>query len=348
MKTVLICAAQAPFITGGAEVLVRELRENLERRGFRADVACVPFNAYPPSEVVRQALAWRLLDVTESVGEKVDLVIATKFPSYVAEHPHKVPWLFHQYREAYDLFGSRLGSLSDTPEDRQIREAIRTLDHTSLRECRKIYTISRNVADRLLRYNHLEGTPLHPPPRHLGRYRNEGYGDFLLYAGRLESIKRPSLMVDSVAKARSGARLKIAGAGTLEGELGRQIERAGLADRVELLGFVSDDELLDLYARCRASLYVPVDEDYGYVTVESFLSGKPVITSTDAGGVLEFVEDSVNGTIAAAEPAALADAIDRLWALPETRLEEMGREGHGRVQHISWDRVIDRLTEGLR
>ena len=38
-KTVLVCAAQAPFITGGAEILVAELRANLERRGFRVDAA---------------------------------------------------------------------------------------------------------------------------------------------------------------------------------------------------------------------------------------------------------------------------------------------------------------------
>ena len=68
MKTVLVCAVQAPFIVGGAEILVSELRTNLERRGFKVDVANVPFKWYPVSEIVRQALAWRLLDVTESNG----------------------------------------------------------------------------------------------------------------------------------------------------------------------------------------------------------------------------------------------------------------------------------------
>ena len=152
-------------------------------------------------------------------------------------------------------------------------------------------------------------------------------------------------MIDALARTRGGGRLKIAGAGSLEGELRRQIERLGVGDRVELLGFVSDEELLDLYARCRAALYVPLDEDYGYVTVESFLSRKPVVTTTDSGGVLEFVED---GAIAAPEPRARAEAIDRLWALPEARLKEMGAEGQTRVQDISWDRVIDHLTESIR
>ena len=92
----------------------------------------------------------------------------------------------------------------------------------------------------------------------------------------------------------------------------------------------------------------PQDEDYGYVTIESFLSRKPVVTSTDAGGPLEFVEDGVTGVVAAPEPEALAEAIDRLFAWPESRLREMGAEARGRVEHLSWDTVVDRLTETLR
>jgi glycosyltransferase involved in cell wall biosynthesis len=117
---------------------------------------------------------------------------------------------------------------------------------------------------------------------------------------------------------------------------------------VDFLGFVSPDDLYALYAGCRAAWYAPEDEDYGYVTVESLLSRKPVVTSTDAGGPLEFVEDGVTGAVAAPEAGALADAIDRIFALPESRLREMGAEGRARVAHLSWDTVVDRLTETLR
>jgi glycosyltransferase involved in cell wall biosynthesis len=347
MKTVLIASVQAPFIVGGAEILVGELRANLERRGFRVDVTQVPFKWYPVSEIVRQALAWRLLDVTESNGTPVDLVIPTKFPSYLLRHPRKVAWLFHQHREAYDLFGTRYCSFSDTPEDRQVREAIQTMDTASLGECRAIYTISRNVADRLSRYNGLPGTPLYPPPHHLGRYRCEAYGDFLLYAGRLDRLKRLDLAIDAMKRVSGGAKLRIAGSGPLREELQKQIDGLGVADRVELLGFVSADELLDLYARCRAACYLPLNEDYGYVTVEAFLSRKPVLTTTDAGGPLEFVGHGETGLVAAPEPEAVAAAIDELWALPERRLRELGEAGAQRVAGIGWDRVIDRLTESL-
>ena len=346
MKSILVCAAQAPFITGGAEILVRELRENLERRGFRADVAGVPFKWYPVSEIVRQALAWRLLDVTESNGVPVDLVIPTKFPSFLVRHPRKVTWLFHQHREAYDLWGTEYCSFRNTPEDLQVREAIHTMDTAALKECRHVFTISKNVAKRLRQYNGLQAEALYPPPHHLGRYRTDEFGEYLFYAGRLDRLKRLDLAIDAMRRVRSGARLMIAGSGPLEEELRKQVVGLGVEDRVEFLGFVPAEDLLSLYAGCRAAYYAPLNEDYGYVTVEAFLSGKPVVTTTDAGGVLEFV-DETTGLLSAPEPEAIADAIDRLWAMPQARLEEMGRAGRERVAGINWDHVIDRLTEAL-
>ena len=348
MKTVVIGAVQAPFIVGGAEILVGELRANLERRGFRADVVAVPFKWYPVSELVRQALAWRLLDVTESNGTPVDLVIPTKFPSFLVRHPRKVAWLFHQHREAYDLYGTPYCSFRDTPEDNQARAAIQAMDTAALSECRAVYTISRNVATRLRTYNGLAGEPLYPPPHHLGRYRDDGAGDYLFYAGRLDRLKRLDLAIDAMQRVRSGARLRIAGTGPLADELRKQVEGLGVGDRVEMLGFVSADDLLALYAGARAALYAPLNEDYGYVTVEAFLSRKPVITTSDAGGVLEFVTHGETGVVAEPDPESLAEAIDTLWSWPESRRRDMGEAGHARVAGISWDRVIDVLTESIR
>jgi len=117
---------------------------------------------------------------------------------------------------------------------------------------------------------------------------------------------------------------------------------------VEFLGIVPEAELVALYAACRAALYVPFDEDYGYVTVEAFLSSKPVVTASDSGGPLEFVEHGANGYVAAPEPAALAEAIDRVFELKEPRLRELGEDGRRRVESITWDAVVDRLTELVR
>lgn len=348
MKSVLVCAVQAPFVEGGAEILTRELAHSLKRRGFRVDVAQVPFKWYPVSEIVRQALAWRLLDVTESNGESIDLVIPTKFPSFLVRHPNKVAWLYHQHREAYDLHGTSFGLFSERPEDRATRAAIHDMDTAALGECRRRFAISKNVAARLLRFNGLEAEALYPPPQHQGRYRSGEPGDYLFYAGRLDRLKRLDLLIDAVARAGAPVRLKIAGSGPIEIELRKQIARLQVEARVELLGFVPIDDLIALYAGCRAAVYAPHNEDYGYVTVEAFLSRKPVLTCDDAGGPLEFVEHERNGLVARPEPESLAADMRRLYELSPVGLAEMGDAGHATVKDIHWDHVLDRLTETLR
>ena len=348
MKSVLVCAAQAPFVSGGAEIHVRELVLNLKRRGFRVDVVSVPFHGYPPAEVPRQALAWRLLELRHTTGDSIDLVIPTKFPSYLVRHHRKVAWIFHQYREVYDLLGTELSPLGADSEDRALVETIRTMDKSALAECRALFTNSRNTADRLARFCGVAATPLHPPPQQHERYHCESYSDFLLCPGRLDRAKRPELALRALARSGSSARLKLTGDGPLRADLERLAQELGIASRVDFLGFVSEADLVALYATCRAALYVPFDEDYGFVTVEAFLSKKPVVTASDAGGPLEFVEDGSNGFVAAPEPGALADAIDRLFALPQARLADLGEEGRRRVAGIGWDAVIDRLTELVR
>ncbi len=73
-----------------------------------------------------------------------------------------------------------------------------------------------------------------------------------------------------------------------------------LGERVRFLGRVPDDELVHLYRACRAVVYVPIDEDYGYAAVEGLMAGKPVLTATDSGGTREFVvADGVNGAVVA-------------------------------------------------
>jgi glycosyltransferase involved in cell wall biosynthesis len=348
MRRVLVCSVQTPFVEGGAEILARDLHVQLERRGFSVDTVSVPFKWYPIRELVPQTLVWRFLNVAESGGTPIDLVIATKYPTWVIQHPHKVAWIFHQHREVYDLYGTEYCAFQDAPRDNEIRDAVRKIDTQALGECRKLFSISQNVANRLAHHNGLSAEALYPPPRHIGLYRNDGYGDYLFFAGRLDRLKRLDLALSAMAQVRSSARLKIAGTGSIEHDLKAQIAQLGLAQRVDLLGFVSPEDLVRLYAGCRAAYYAPHDEDYGYVTVEAFFSEKPVITTTDSGGPLEFVTDGETGFVATPEPAAIAEAVDRLWALPETRLREMGAAAKQRVQGIGWDVVIDRLTEGLR
>lgn len=343
MSRILICATQVPFVRGGAEYLVESLRDELRRRGHTVDVVALPFQWHPVERIVDSALAWRLLDISHVNGEAVDLVIATKFPSYLIRHPRKVIWLVHQHRQAYDWYGTPLSDFDGSPAHRAVREQIFRIDRRALSECQARYTISRNVSRRLERFNGLSSTPLYPPSRYAERLWAGPYGDYILSPARLDRAKRIDLLLAALARTTTPVRAIIAGTGPDRDRLQRLAAELGLGERVSFRGFVPDDELIDLYAHARAVYYAPVDEDYGFATVEAFGASRPVITTDDAGGVLEFVRNGENGLIAPPDPAAIAVHLDRL-ANDATEAARLGCAGRPLVTTITWDRVIAALV----
>src|SRR5205823_14155062 len=148
MKRVLVCEAQVPFVHGGAELHVRGLVDQLRRRGYRAERVSVPFKWYPKGELLTHAAAWRMIDLSESNGERIDLVIATKFPTYFVRHPNKVTWLFHQYRAIYDLCGTPYSEFEHTEADVRLRDRLIELDSEVLAESRRLFSNAHNTAAR--------------------------------------------------------------------------------------------------------------------------------------------------------------------------------------------------------
>jgi glycosyltransferase involved in cell wall biosynthesis len=342
---VVICATKIPFAYGGAEMLVDSLRDELKSRGFEVDVVALPFHWPTRTELLKGSLAWRLVNLTEAAGKRIDLVIATRFPSYLIKHPNKVVWLIHQLRQAYDLLGTPYSDFSETqPRDAKALEMIRAMDRRTLSEARAVYTISGNVADRLRRFNGVEGEVLYPPPKLDRLYHSGNFGDYIFSIGRLDPLKRFDLLIRAMKHTETPVRCRIAGTGPERENLQNLIDRSGLSGRVELLGWVDDKYVIEHYANCLGVYYAPYDEDYGYVTVEAFKAAKPVISTSDAGGVLEFVVDGVNGFIGSSEsPKEIGARIDLLYKDRE-RARAMGLAGQGRVREVTWDRVVEKLT----
>lgn len=342
---ICICGTQIPFSRGGAEILVDSLRRELVARGHEAEVVTVPFSWNPRAQLLKSALAWRMLDLETLGGQQIDLVIATRFPSYLIAHPNKVVWLVHQFRQVYDLLGTQYSDFGDDSEDRSIIDMVRRMDGRGLSEARALYTIADNTAARLAKFNRLTASPLYPPAPLDPNYRTGPAGDYIFSAGRLDEMKRFDLLIDAMTQVTSDVRCKIAGIGPESDNLATRIAEAGLGDRVELLGWTEDDRLVDLYANSLAVFYAPFDEDYGYVTVEAFKSGKPVITAADAGGVLEFVDDGATGFICPPDaPDVFAQRIDRLFE-DRALAAALGAAASRRVEDITWDQVITQLTE---
>lgn len=343
IRTVLVCETQVPFVRGGAELLVQQLVDELRQRGFETDRVSVPFKWYPKAELLPHAAAWGLLDLSESNGRPVDLVVATKFPTYLARHPRKVCWLVHQHRAAYELADTAYSDFAHEELDVALRDRLMAIDERALGECVGRYTISRTVTARLARYNGLESTPLYHPPL-LARQLTPGpYGDYVLSVARLEQNKRVDLAVRSVPYWPEPLRLVVVGEGSQRRLVERAAEDAGVSHRVSFLGAIGDQALPALYRDALAVIYVPFDEDYGLVTLEAFLAAKPVVTASDSGGTLEFVDDGVTGAVTPPEPEALGAAVAALHA-SRARAASLGDAGRSRAAAITWDGVIDRLV----
>ena len=337
---IAVCLPQVPFERGGAEIFADTLVEELRRRDHEAALVTVPYKWYPRERVLTQAFLWRLLDVEEANGRPIDLVIATKFPSYAIRHQNKVVWLLHQFRQAYDLDLTPLGQFDEGSFDRATRRAVQRFDRVALGEARRLFTTSRNNAERLRGSLGLEAEVMPHPPQELP-YRCEEYGSFLLSVGRLDRAKRVDLMLEALA-AETTLDGVIVGDGPERGELEARARDLGLDGRVTFAGRVDEAELADLYARCLAVYYAPVDEDFGMVPYEAFLAEKPVVTTSDAGGPLEVVVDRKTGLVAAPAPAALADAFGWLRDNRD-RAQELGRAGKQVAQDVSWQTTIERL-----
>lgn len=344
---IAIVTVQAPFVRGGAEALADGLASRLLARGHAVDLVRVPFKWYPPQAVAEHMLACRLLRV--DAGEP-DLVIALKFPAYLVPFENKRVWLLHQFRQAYELWGTPLAGIPDNAETRAVRDMVVRADTACLGRTKGLFTISQTVADRLRRFNHIEvDEVLYHPLDRPELFRPGEFGDYFFFPGRQNEVKRQHLAVEAMRHVRAPFRLVLAGKPDSD-DYGRRlradVERWGLTEQVVFLGWVSEEEKARHMAEACAVLYLPYDEDsYGYVTLEAFHAHKPVITLSDSGGTTELVEHEENGLIIEPSPEALAEAMEALYA-DRGRARDLGRAAHETLgrRRIDWDCVVDRLT----
>ncbi|MFB3904465.1 MAG: glycosyltransferase family 4 protein [Acidobacteriota bacterium] len=338
-KRIAICTPQTPFTRGGAEYLVDKLIEELRKRGHEVDLLQVPVAHTPKVEMVINALTWRMLKIQDILGRDVDVVITTKFPAYLVKHPRKILWLFHQFRGAYELFDTDCTHFRDDPESHYYRNLIQRMDTALIPEHKKIFSLSKNVANRLLTNNKIQSEVLYGPPVLDGFYHRQ-YGDYLLYVGRFSANKRVRLVLETARQAPE-VRFVLAGGGE-EYEPLKALAGRWCLNNVEFLGYVPTEKILRLYADARAVIYTPLDEDYGLVPLEAFMARKPVLTTSDSGGILELVKDKETGIICPPSPTELGQRARQL-ARDEASVESMGRRAEKWAREIGWDRCIERL-----
>lgn len=345
---IAITTVQIPFVSGGAEFLTQNLKNALIQNGHEAEVVSIPFIDSPLHFIENHIVATRLLDITNSWAGRIDLCIGLKFPAYYIPHPNKVVWALHQHRQAYDLFNTEFSNLKDDPIGNQMKQVIYNADNLYLPEAKRIYTIADNVTKRMKRYNGIESTPLYHPCPDMEKFYCGEYEDYILMPSRINITKRQMLAIEALCLSKSNIKLYIVGKADNDVEKEKLlafIKERKLQDRIRYFDYVTQEEKFKLYANAKAVLFIPLDEDYGYITLEAMASSKAVITTKDSGGPLEFVIDEKTGKIVVSTADEIARAIDSI-AESATEAEEMGRNArkHLDEMEITWNKVVKELT----
>jgi glycosyltransferase involved in cell wall biosynthesis len=205
------------------------------------------------------------------------------------------------------------------------------------------------VSERLAQFNGIPSEPLFPPIMRPERFRFRSMNDEIVCICRLEHHKRQHLLVEALKHCRSDVRLRLCGTSAGSGyasDITRMARDWGVADRITVEDrWITEEEKADLLADCLAAAYLPLDEDsYGYPTLEAAHACKPVLTTKDAGGVLEFVTEGVNGLVADPDVTAVARAMDQLFE-DRDATRRFGRAAKARIAEldISWSNVLERL-----
>jgi glycosyltransferase involved in cell wall biosynthesis len=340
---IALCSSFVPFIYGGARNIVEWLEAMLRSAGHQVERIYLP-EVDAPDLLFHQMAAFRFIDLSAA-----DRIICFRPQSHLIPHPNKIVWFIHHLRSFYDLWDTEYRGFPDDGKHRGIRDALKSADTAALLEARHIFTNSQVVSDRLKLYNNLGSEPLFPPVIEPERFHHRSMNDEVVCICRLEHHKRQHLLIEAVKHCRTPVKLRLCGTGVGSGYvdmLNHLIKTDGLSDRITLdARWITEEEKVDYLADCLAAAYLPLDEDsYGYPTIEASHASKPILTTTDAGGALEFVVDGVNGLIAAPTPESVANAMDRFYTDRE-QTRRMGINANARIEelNISWSHVLERL-----
>ena len=382
MKIAIIAPTPIPFLIGGAEKFFWGLQRAINQyTPHDAELIKISCDGRTFWSLIEGCRRFQELDLTY-----FDAVISTKDPAWLTSHPQHHLYLQHRCRGVYDLYPDKLATTfkraplpglaalyrllredaQPTPQDlldeldalpQSLREnpvfafpgpltrgIIHALDHAAsgLSSIKSFSAISANVAHRQNYFPADVPVSVIHHPTDLEGLRT-GSGRIIFTASRLESLKRVDLLINAFKKVKTDVEFKIAGTG---GQFESLKKLAAGDSRIKFLGFISDSQVVDLYAESLFVPFVPFDEDYGLITLEAMQSGKPVLTVHDGGGVTELVRDGINGLITEPQPAALAAAMRKLLENPEKTVS-MGLQAQKDTAHIDWPNTVEKLFVAL-
>lgn len=382
MKIAIVGPSPIPFTMGGVEYFLSGLAEGIrDNTDNIVELIKVPTLENDFWSLLDSYKMFYELDLTH-----FDLVISTKYPAWMVQHNNQICYMQHCLRGLYDTYHftqlptetdrdceevniildyirsnntdiKKLFSLLDGLKQEKykvdkkyfsfpgpfIREIIHYLDQTALNNVKSFYSISQTVKDRKEYFPKNANVEVLHHPTHRPKIESTSYEHIFLMS-RLDGPKRFDLLINAMKYVKSDIKLYIAGTGPSEKMLK---ELAKDDDRIEFLGFISDEDAEKYYANSKFVPYFPYDEDFGLITIEAMKSNKIVLTTTDSGGPTEFVVEGETGFICKPNPKSIGESINKICNLTDSQLEKMGEKAYNKVKDITWESVVSSLNKDL-
>jgi glycosyltransferase involved in cell wall biosynthesis len=204
-----------------------------------------------------------------------------------------------------------------------------------------VTTVAESVAEELDRYYDIPGASVFAngvDPTEFDPVDPAIDDGYLLYVGRLGQRKGVGDLLEAVAQL-DGVDLRLVGQGPFAQRYRERAEQMGIDDRVEFLGFVDREELIDLYRGATAFVLPSHYEGLPTVLLEAMVCARPVV-ATAVSGCLDVIEDGENGVLVPPKsPDDIAEAVSELLADPDRR-HELGRAARETVlDRYTWETV---------
>ncbi|MBP5528607.1 MAG: glycosyltransferase family 4 protein [Lachnospiraceae bacterium] len=383
MKIAIVSPSPVPFTIGGAENLAWGLCEALNKNTeHQAELIKLPSREHNFWDLIDTYYAFYKLDLSHfdmvistkypawmiKHPKNMVYMLHTLRGLYDTYHLMNLPYEVdcnhplikdilsfmeeNRYYDALDAFFEKMKKIREdisVPKDLYsfpgpfIRILVHYMDYCALSQdgMVKWAAISNTVKNRKDYFpDGADVKVVYPPTTNI---KEDAFGEYkhIFFCSRLDSPKRIDMLIKAMKHVKSDVKLFIAGTGPEK----EKLEALAKGDsRIVFLGFVSDEEVNNYYSNAVCIPYFPYDEDYGYITIEAMLHKKPVITTVDAGGPNEFVEDGVNGYVVNFDEHEIAEKIDYLVNNPD-KAREFGEKAFEKVRGITWESAVkDLLT----
>ena len=218
-------------------------------------------------------------------------------------------------------------------QDNRFRKCLRTFDH--------IICVSDFVRDDLTRRGiPKEVTSTVPSCLNVFPQITDEEGDFILSLGRLVRTKGLDHLIDAMMNIDS--KLIICGKGPDDKRLRNLIKKKGLEDKIEMKGYVSEDEKARLMGMCKLFVMPSLFESLGLAAIELMSYGRPVVC-TDVNGLPDTVKDG--GVIVPPRDAdAIAGAVNMLLGDKEERIR-IGEAARTQAETFDWKYNITKIED---